>query len=101
MAEGNKAYTVQESTNPYFVGVVGTSSGIHAWHNSYYIRRMQCTKDEKLYRYLVKNHPSLVKDMTLIPNSAVIEIPQKAPEDAITRNNETATSMLNRVNKWI
>ena len=26
MAVGNKAYTVQESTNPYFAGVVGTSS---------------------------------------------------------------------------
>ena len=26
MAAGNKAYTVQESTNPYFKGVVGTSS---------------------------------------------------------------------------
>ena len=26
MAYGNKAYTVQESTNPYFKGVVGTSS---------------------------------------------------------------------------
>ena len=26
MAYGNKAYTVQESTNPYFAGVVGTSS---------------------------------------------------------------------------
>ena len=28
MAAGNKAYTVQESTNPYFKGVVGTSSSI-------------------------------------------------------------------------
>jgi hypothetical protein len=26
MAAGNKAYTVQESTNPYCAGVVGTSS---------------------------------------------------------------------------
>lgn len=26
MAAGNKAYTVQESNNPYFKGVVGTSS---------------------------------------------------------------------------
>ena len=26
MAYGNKAYTVQESTSPYFKGVVGTSS---------------------------------------------------------------------------
>ena len=30
--------------------VLGTSSGIHAWHNDYYIRRMQCTKDEELYK---------------------------------------------------
>jgi len=80
--------------------VLGTSSGIHAWHAPYYIRRMQCTKDEELYKYLAKNHPSLVEDMTLIPNSAVIEIPQKAPEGAITRNDETAMSMLERVNKW-
>ena len=28
MAYGNKAYTVQESTSPYFKGVVGTSSTI-------------------------------------------------------------------------
>jgi len=80
--------------------VLGTSSGIHAWHAPYYIRRMQCTKDEELYKYLAKNHPDLVEDMTLIPNSAVIEIPQKAPEGAITRNDETAMSMLERVNKW-
>ena len=26
MAAGNKAYTVQESTSPYFAGVVGTTS---------------------------------------------------------------------------
>ena len=80
--------------------VLGTSSGIHAWHAPYYIRRMQCTKDEELYKYLIINHPDLVEDMTLIPNSAVIEIPQKAPKGAITRNDETAMSMLERVNKW-
>jgi ribonucleoside-diphosphate reductase alpha chain len=43
--------------------VLGTSSGIHAWHNDYYIRRMQCTKDEELYKYLAKAHPELVVDM--------------------------------------
>ena len=80
--------------------VLGTSSGIHAWHAPYYIRRMQCTKDEELYKYLIINHPDLVEDMILIPNSAVIEIPQKAPKGAITRNDETAMSMLERVNKW-
>tara|TARA_B100001123_G_scaffold439194_1_gene575580 strand:+ start:1883 stop:3736 length:1854 start_codon:yes stop_codon:yes gene_type:complete len=80
--------------------VVGTSSGIHAWHSPYYIRRMQCTKDEQLYKYLIKNHPELVEDMTLLPNSAVIELPQKAPKTGISRKFETAKQMLERVQKF-
>jgi len=80
--------------------VVGTSSGIHAWHSKYYIRRMQCSKDEALYQYLAINHPELVEDMTLIPNSAVIEIPQKAPDTATLREDETALEMLERVQRW-
>ena len=77
--------------------VLGTSSGIHAWHNDYYIRRMQCTKDEELYKYLAKAHPELVTDMKLIPNSAVIEIPQKAPANSILRHEETALALLERI----
>jgi len=84
--------------------VLGTASGIHAWHNSYYIRRMQMTKSEDLYKYLAVNHPNLVKDHLLLPNSAVIEIPIKAPEGAILRT-ETALDTLERVKKlsqeWI
>jgi ribonucleoside-diphosphate reductase alpha chain len=80
--------------------VVGTSSGIHAWHSKYYIRRMQCNKDEALYQYLAINHPELVDDMKLIPNSAVIEIPQKAPDTATLREDETALQMLERVQRW-
>jgi len=80
--------------------VVGTSSGIHAWHSKYYIRRMQCNKDEALYQYLAINHPELVDDMKLIPNSAVIEIPQRAPDSATLREEETALQMLERVQRW-
>lgn len=80
--------------------VVGTSSGIHAWHSKYYIRRMQCNKDEALYQYLAINHPELVDDMKLIPNSAVIEIPQMAPDSATLREDETALQMLERVQRW-
>jgi len=80
--------------------VVGTSSGIHAWHSKYYIRRMQCNKDEALYQYLAIHHPELVDDMKLIPNSAVIEIPQMAPDSATLRENETALEMLERVQRW-
>jgi len=80
--------------------VVGTSSGIHAWHSKYYIRRMQCNKDEALYQYLAIHHPELVDDMKLIPNSAVIEIPQMAPDSATLREDETALEMLERVQRW-
>lgn len=80
--------------------VVGTSSGIHAWHSKYYIRRMQCTKDEPLYLYLAKHHPELVSDYYAISNTAVVEIPQTAPDGAIIRDNETALKLLERVSKF-
>jgi len=84
--------------------VLGTSSGIHAWHNDYYIRRMQMTKNEALYTYLKINHPELIADHLLLPNSAVVEIPIKAPEGAVTRH-ESALELLERVkkisNEWV
>jgi ribonucleoside-diphosphate reductase alpha chain len=84
--------------------VLGTASGIHAWHNDFYIRRMQMSKSEDLYKYLAANHPSLVKDHLLIPNSAVVEIPIKAPAGSVIRT-ETAIDTLERVKKvsidWI
>lgn len=76
--------------------VLGTSSGIHAWHNEFFIRRMQMTKNEALYIYLKINHPELIADHLLLPNSAVIEIPIKAPEGAVTRR-ESALQLLERV----
>jgi ribonucleoside-triphosphate reductase len=84
--------------------VLGTASGIHAWHNDFYIRRMQMSKSEDLYKYLAANHPNLVKDHLLIPNSAVVEIPIKAPAGSVIRT-ETALDTLERVKKvsqdWI
>ena len=84
--------------------VLGTASGIHAWHNDFYIRRMQMSKSEDLYKYLATNHPSLVKDHLLIPNSAVVEIPIKAPAGSVLRT-ESALDTLERVKnvsmKWI
>jgi ribonucleoside-diphosphate reductase alpha chain len=84
--------------------VLGTASGIHAWHNDYYIRRMQMSKSEDLYKYLADNHPNLVKDHLLIPNSAVVEIPIKAPVGSVLRT-ESAIDTLERVKEvsknWI
>ena len=76
---------------------LGTSSGIHAWHNDYYIRRIRVGKNEPIYGYLSENHPELVEDEFFSPHdTAVISAPQKSPPGAITRS-ETAIEMLERV----
>ena len=79
--------------------VLGTSSGIHAWHNKYYIRRMRVGKNEAIYNYLNVNHPELVQDEYFRPHdTAVIEIPQAAPKGSIIRT-ESAFDLLERVKK--
>tara|TARA_R110002012_G_scaffold59435_5_gene155479 strand:+ start:1260 stop:3149 length:1890 start_codon:yes stop_codon:yes gene_type:complete len=85
---------------------LGTSSGIHAWHSEYYIRRVRVNKNESIYNYLVENHPSLIEDEYFSPHdTAVISVPQKAPEIGTTREKETALSLLERVRtfsrKWV
>ena len=84
---------------------LGTSSGIHAWHNDYYIRRIRVGKNESIYHYLINNHPELVEDEFFRPHdTAVISVPQKAPEGSILRT-ESPFQLLERVKKitqeWI
>ena len=80
--------------------VLGSSSGIHAWHDDYYIRRVRVGKNEAIYNYLAKNHPELVEDEYFNPTEqAVISIPQKAPENAITRS-ESVFDLLERVKQF-
>ena len=79
--------------------VLGTSSGIHAWHNDYYMRRIRVGKNEAIYTYLLLNHPELIEDEYFRPHdTAVISVPQNAPEGAIYRT-ESAIDLLERV-KW-
>lgn len=79
--------------------VLGTSSGIHAWHNDYYIRRIRVGKNESIYMYLYVNHPELIEDEFFRPHdTAVISIPQKAPEGSILRT-ESVFQILERVKK--
>ena len=80
--------------------VVGTSSGIHAWHSKFYIRNMQCKVGDDLYKFFSENYPELIKVMDYDPNSAVIGIPQEAPENAILREDENAIQMLERVKQF-
>ena len=85
--------------------VLGTSSGIHAWHSDTYLRRIRVGKNEAIYSYLSQSHPELIEDEFFRPHdTAVISVPQKAPEGAITRG-ESALDLLARVKKvsqsWI
>ena len=78
---------------------VGTSSGIHAWHNDHYIRRLRVGKNEAIYTYLSLYHPDMIEDEYFRPHdTAVISVPQKAPEGAIMRT-ESALQLLKRVAK--
>ena len=78
---------------------LGCSSGIHAWHNDFYLRRVRVGKNEAIYSYLAINHPELVEDEYFRPHdTAVIGVPQKAPEGSILRS-ESPLQLLERV-KW-
>ena len=80
--------------------VLGTASGIHSWHNDYYIRRIRVGKNEAIYTHLVINHPELVEDDFFKPTiQAVISVPQHAPEGSIIRT-EDVMDMLERVKKF-
>jgi ribonucleoside-diphosphate reductase alpha chain len=80
--------------------VLGTSSGIHAWHNDYYVRRIRVGKNEAIYHYLAINHPELVEDDFFKPTiQAVISVPQKAPEGSILRT-ENVIDMLERTKRF-
>jgi ribonucleoside-diphosphate reductase alpha chain len=78
---------------------LGCSSGIHAWHNDFYLRRVRVGKNEAIYTYLAINHPELIEDEYFRPHdTAVIGVPQKAPDGAIMRT-ESPLQLLERV-KW-
>lgn len=80
--------------------VVGSASGIHAWHAPFYIRRMRVGKNEALYHYMIENFPKLVEDCKFKPHlEAVMSFPQKAPEGSILRT-ESFMDLLERVKRF-
>ena len=85
--------------------VLGTSSGIHAWHDDFYMRRIRLGKNEALYSYLSIYHPEMLEDDVFKPTlQSVLSVPQRSPEGSITRK-ESAMDMLERIKtinkEWI
>ncbi len=76
--------------------VLGTSSGIHARHAHYYIRRMRLGKSESVAIYLQENHPALIKQDLAKPEGLILELPQKSPDRSIYRS-ESPIELLERV----
>ena len=77
--------------------VLGTSSGIHAWHDDFYLRRIRLGKNEALYTYLSINHPEMLEDDFFKPTlQSIVSVPQRAPEGSITRK-ESAMDLLERI----
>lgn len=80
--------------------VLGTSSGIHAWHSPYYLRTMRFGKTEDIAKHLMAKHPELCEDDVLRPTDTLcVRFPIKAPEGSIFRT-ETALDTLERVKKF-
>ena len=76
--------------------VLGSSSGIHARHAPYYIRRVRMNKDDALAIYLKATIPELVEDDKFSSSGVVVSIPQESPVGATTRHEETAATLLSR-----
>ena len=79
--------------------VLGTSSGIHAWHNDYYLRRVRIGRNEALYEYLSTSHPELLEEDLLNSKQAIIRIPQQAPVGSVLRL-ENVMELLERIRKF-
>lgn len=80
--------------------VLGSSSGIHAWHNDFYIRRMRVGKNEPLYTYMKEKFPELIEDCVYKPHlEAVMSFPQRAPKGSILRT-ESYKDILDRVQRF-
>lgn len=76
--------------------VLGSSSGIHARHSRYYLRRVRLNEDEAIASYLASVIPELVEKDKYSANTVVVTLPQESPENALVKENETALSLFKR-----
>lgn len=77
--------------------VLGSSSGIHARHDQYYLRRVRMNRDDELAKYLTRMCPELVEADLFSQTGVVVTIPQESPTGAVLRNNESAIELFERV----
>ena len=79
--------------------VLGTSSGIHAWHDKYFLRTTRYNKNDALAQYLLKHNPEICEVDEWDSKTICVRLPVAAPDDAITRE-ESAFELLERVKRF-
>jgi ribonucleoside-diphosphate reductase alpha chain len=77
--------------------LTASSSGMHPWHNDYYLRSVRADNKDPLTEFMkdagVPNEPDVMSPDT----TTVFMFPQKAPEGAVTR---TELSALEHLEIW-
>lgn len=76
--------------------ILGSSSGVHARHSDYYLRRIRMNADDSLAVYLKGAIPELVEQDLFSATGVVVTIPQESPKGALTRHQETAKTLFER-----
>lgn len=76
--------------------VLGSSSGIHAWHDKWFLRTIRFNMNEDIALHMQIHHPELCEVDELRSDVLCVRIPMKAPDEAIMRS-ETAIDLLERV----
>lgn len=73
--------------------LVDTSSGMHAWHDEFFIRRVRSSKMDPIGQFLIDSGVQAEEDV-MNANNWVFSFPFKAPEGAMTRADQTAIDQL-------
>lgn len=75
--------------------LTGSSSGMHPWHASYYVRTVRADNKDPLTQFMKDVGIPHEPDVTKPESTTVFEFPQAAPTGAVTRNELTALEHLN------
>lgn len=80
--------------------ILETSSGIHDYFDSHYLRRVRVNKRESIYDYFLEYLPSVVENDNFDINTAIFTFPQKAPESGYIRDKTNVMDLLTRVQRY-
>lgn len=89
----------------------GTTSGIHAAHSDYYLRRVRVDRKDSFGKFLINEYgenesgtDSFIETDAMSPENIIVTMPIKM-EGSITRSSESSISLMDRAkhiyNNWI